>query len=299
VDRSLLEFARTDLFEKVVKRVRAFVEEHRPRFVYAFLSGGKDSTLATLAALRATRNVIVVYTEIVGNTHQLNVELVRELAYEHGMNVHWIYARNRTRFRYEIDATIQQILDHNDMPALIHIRAWGATHGDDFVSALARWGLPRGYVRWCHHEFKGFWWSELPPTRGHRRLYVYGVRALESSHLCFLWLDSNGVLEFDSRSGRDVALSPIYDFSTSEVHAVLRRLWPRVLEHYDRYGDSLNCVFCPLRSLEKQRMLVEKLRDVPWEEFADALERWIEEKRPGPELVERARKLIEVLSSRT
>jgi len=294
VSKSLFEFANIDLLDRAIERVKKFVEKHRPRFIYAFYSGGKDSTVSTLAALRATKNVIVIYTEVVGNTHQLNIELAREFAYEHGMNVYWIEAKNRVRFKHDVETTIQQIVDWNDMPAMIHIRAWGATHGDDFVSALARWGLPRGYVRWCHHEFKGYWWSELPFTYAHHRHIVVGVRASESSHLCLRWLDSEGEQRFDSRNGVDIALSPIYDFSDADIYAILRKHYPRILEHYEEYGDSLNCVFCPLRSIEKQRRIVEKLRDVPWEEFAEALRQWAKNRRNVDEA--KLNKIIEVLS---
>jgi len=297
MQRSLLEFSNRDLIDKAIERVKRFVEGHRPRFIYALFSGGKDSTVSTLAALRAARNVIVIYTEVVGNTHQLNVELARRFAHENGMNVYVVDARKRSSFRYWIRATIENALARNDLPCMIHIRAYGSSHGDDYVAALERYGIPYGYRRWCHHEFKAHWWSELPLTKGRNRHLVCGVRASESSHLDLRWLDSEGVITFETSSGTDVALSPIYDFSDADIHAILRRNYPKVLEHYAKYGDSLNCVFCPLRSLEKQRRIVERLRDVPWEAFAKAIERWLERKKPGEDIEKKARKIIEVLTN--
>jgi len=136
-----------DLNAKVDLSVR-LIQEFARKFsgVYISFSGGKDSTaLLSLAVEALPKRLIrgIVFIEVTGNTHELNIHYVYELCERLGVS-----------------------------DLLMHLRR------DDleFFDALIRWGIPMRVHRWCFNEFKNsvFQWVKPP-------IFLAGVKHSDSA----------------------------------------------------------------------------------------------------------------------
>ena len=247
--------------------VKRFVERFDPRRLYVFFSGGKDSAAALAAVAYAgdsvVKRTVVVYNELVGNTHPWNVEQAYRVLRRLGFG----------------EPVVVESPPYERIPVavlggarVLHIRARSRMR-EDFWGAVMRWGIPvlrpsgKFGRRWCYNEFKEKHWRVLPPERGNKRFVVVGVKATDSHWRRTRWLANNPearewVRVFEWRGGGrrvvDYAVSPILRLTTEQVWQLLGEAGLRgELRTYEACGDSLNCVFCPLRSLEKQRRVLE------------------------------------------
>jgi len=256
------------LLDRITDRIRSFVDRHE--LVYLFVSGDKDSALLLLATSylpeELRKKLIVVYTEIVENTHQMNIEqaysLIQRLLPE---------AMERVE---RVDAVRQNMVRVASMriqpPAMIHIRAHNHDYqGKTFLDTMEMLGIGcvrASYARnpmekrWCMLQFKYKWWTELRAIKGIRPLIV-GVKTSDSIGRQRRWKDVDPnmpVKTFDTPTGLDVALAPLVDMTSAEVTALLRQ-YNIVLRTYEMYGDSLNCMFCPFRGKDKIPRCVEAM----------------------------------------
>lgn len=135
-----------DLERKVSKSIDALREFARKyNGVWISFSGGKDSTTTLLLALEALpRSMIrgIVFIEVTGNTHELNIHYVYEVCEKLGVS---------------------------DM--LIHLRR------DDieFFECIERWGIPTRHYRWCFNEFKVTMFNVIKPP-----IFIAGVKNKDS-----------------------------------------------------------------------------------------------------------------------
>ena len=109
-------------------------------------------------------------------------------------------------------------------------------------------------------QFKYKWWTELRAVKGIRPLIV-GVKVSDSIGRQRRWKDVDPnmpVKTFDTPTGLELHLAPLVDLTSAEVATLLRQ-YNVVLETYERYGDSLNCMFCPYRGKEKVSRCVESM----------------------------------------
>lgn len=234
--------------------VRRFVDRYDPPKIYLFVSGGKDSAAAAAALAYAgdsiVKRTVVVYNELAGNTHPWNVMqtygLLESLGFEAPCKI--------TSPPYVAVKTA--VLKGCKT---IHIVAHNR-YGEDFWRSVERWGIPVQLAsgrRWCYNEFKQKHWDELPAVNG-KRYIIVGVKATDSHWRRKRWSNATGnVREFRVRrlGVTDIALSPLLWLSNNHVWQLLKEVGIR-LETYEHCGDSLNCVFCPFRSKDKQRRIV-------------------------------------------
>lgn len=248
-------------------KVKEFVRRYEPQRLYVFFSGGKDSA-AVLAAVAyagdsVVKRAIIVYNELVGNTHPLNVRqaynIIQKLGFEEPTVVE---SPPYSRIAVEVFRGVK----------VLHIRA--RSRRGDFWDAVEAWGLPvlrpGTGRRWCYNEFKEKHWRALPfelKNGKPSRFVVVGVKATDSHWRHARWVTLNPssprwerVFEWRDGSRRitDYALSPILKLTTDQVWSILGEAGlGKELVTYRLCGDSLNCVFCPLRSPEKQRRIIE------------------------------------------
>jgi len=97
---------------------------------YVFFSGGKDSLATLLLAYEywGRSNFEVIYTEIPGNTHKLNVSYVYQVCKELNVKLH-------------------------------HMKN---LYYGDFFTCMKKWGLPWVSTKWCYSVFKVVMWRTLP-----------------------------------------------------------------------------------------------------------------------------------------
>lgn len=254
-----------------VERVKDFLLEHRPRWLYVMYSGGKDSVAALYASLRAATDlgvpVAAVYIIVPGLTHGDNVGFVRR-SWERlcpGCPIRVIRARVPGDVRWRIvdvdRHTLFMIVGHGKRPLFWDlVRIWGLPGPSERTGA----GL-----RWCEPEHKGRWQRELPPNGRYggrlARFLVVGVRRSESAYRARRWPSGSAVTTYEEGGVVDVALSPIYDMSSADAWSIveeagLRRELARL---YRVWGNSPNCVVCPLRSDRLNRQALERL-PTPW-----------------------------------
>lgn len=309
------------LLDIAAGKVREFVARHEPWRLYVFFSAGKDSTAALAAVAYAggsvVRRTVVVYNELVGNTAPPNVEqayrILESLGFEN------IVVVESPPFK-RITETVA--IRDRERPYVLHIRARNR-HGEDFWSSVERWGIPvqrpqrqegKGgwYKRWCYLEFKERHWRALPPEAKGRQLVRYivvGVKAADSWIRRARWLRDNPAAQhwekvFTWRSGSteitDIALSPILRFTTEQVWWLLEEAGlDRLLETYNVYGDSLNCLLCPFRGAEKQRRVIMEAARTEWGRAmlmraAETLER-LTRAKPGTVTREKAREWLAMI----
>jgi len=234
----------------VIDRIDWFVNKYGVSIPYVFFSGGKDSTAVLIGVSKSSvaDRVIIVYLEVTGNTHPLNVRQAYNVVGKLFDNVYSAIVNNG----YVLKKLVLYHVKHNYLPLFLHIRATDSC-GRDFWGMVREWGCPMShYNRLCFREFKDKWFRELPLIGG-RRYNIVGIKASDSVARRRRW-GKNMVNVF----GNEVVLSPINDFTNDEVWLVLREN-NISLPTYELYGDSLNCMFCPLRSLNKEKVIVKKL----------------------------------------
>ena len=253
------------LVDVMAESVRRFVERLEPHRLYVFVSGGKDSAAAAAAVAYAgdsiLRRAVVVYNEIVGNSHPWNVEqayrVARSLGFEEPVVVESLEG-----VAYAVYSGARSL----------HIRARDR-RGRGFWGALLEWGVPvltpGGRLRWCLHEFKVRWWLRLPAETGYRRYSIVGVKARDSRLRLSRWSGAVGSTRIvrwrlGSATITEYMHSPVLHMTDEQVWQALREAGiDRHMRTYELCGDSLNCTFCPLRDAKRQRRIVECVAQTP------------------------------------
>ncbi len=238
------------LTDIIVERINWFIKTYGVRIPYVFFSGGKDSTAVLIGASKsiARERIVVVYIELLGNTHPINVKQAYNVVGELYKDIYVEVVTDKNMLK-----TV--VLHHaykNQLPLFLHIRATDSL-GGSFWEMVRRWGCPMPHFnRLCFREFKDKWFRKLPQING--KIYnIVGVKASDSRIRRERW-GRTMVNVF----GNEIALSPIHDFTDDEVWAVIRENNIQ-LPSYKVYRDSMNCMFCPLRSFKKQQHIVKKL----------------------------------------
>jgi len=202
----------------------------RPRTIVYLYSGGKDSSLALLLTRDFVRElceeircrVYMLYIYITGNTHPLN-------AYASYTVMLW----HKRNYGFEVIAR---------------------AHSRLFQEHVAKYGLQKGSGRWCYAEFKKRLIVEVERLLPQPLVEVDGMspsdnRARGERITAELELveRSNGI--------RFYAWHPLYSLNlSSEEKIKLLEQHPEfrpIVELYRVFGDSLNCVVCPYKPVEK------------------------------------------------
>ncbi len=276
---SLFSFMSNRIISIVVRRIDEWAKD-KPAF-YVEFSGGKDSAavLAALSRSKAREKAIIVYIHIAGNTHGLNMvqtyNIVSSTIPEALENKIVIIAKTKNDVRREL-------FRHGLKPPMfIHIVSHSYGYGLDYLSTIEKLGIPvpnerfgKG-IRWCCAEFKERWLAELPRIDKYRYIVV-GVKAFDSHYRLKLWKqalnDKSFEKKFYARDGVvDIAFAPLLDLTNHEVMLLLLEAGlADKLVTYKEYKDSLNCMFCPMKSKEKIQYIIkvmpktykEKLRKI-------------------------------------
>ena len=267
---------------KVEDRIRRFIDEYRPRFVYVMFSAGKDSSAVLAAAMRvAPEKVVAVYNVIAGQTHSINIGTALELAKRFGMRVRRIVPRSRQALRHEL------VANPPEPPELLVVVVISYRHGLSYWDAVLRYGWPapaerfgKG-IRWCCSEFKEKWWLELPPNGVFQgrpaKFIIVGVKAADSVTRRRRW-EKSEVNVFGAGQALDVALAPLHDLTDDDVWHLLKHygIYDIVHKQYEVFGHSPNCTLCPFMSYDALR---KTLRQLPTQYIGRVL-RIMEEVRP-------------------
>ena len=268
------------MLEHAANMVKRFYERYSPDRFYVFFSAGKDSAAVLAAVAYAgdsiARHAVVVYNELAGNTHPLNVEQ----AY-----------RVLERLGWSDVVRVESPPYHNIKLAVVrgaravHIHAM-SRYREDFWRSVERWGIPvmlKNGMRWCLGEFKAKHWYHLPQL-GTVRYSLVGVKVADSGHRRRIWSgarDAVKVVDIRAHRVREVQHSPILYMTDDMVWQLLREAGiDRDLRSYEMCGDSVNCVFCPFRRRDKQLRVARCTAETaPW-------------------ILERARRALETSRSR-
>ncbi len=233
--------------------VRQFFHKYKPIRPYLFVSGGKDSVAVAAAVAYAgdsiKNKVIVVYNELMGNTHPRNVEqtyrILESLGYEQP---------HRVRSPHYTNVRIAVLKGYKS----IHIEAFNR-HGGDFWHGVRTWGIPvklaASGTRWCYNEHKQKHWDALPHVNG-KRYNIMGIKMADSKWRRIKWSNARDYareITVRRKDIREIVFTPILRLTDNQVWLIIREAGlDKHLETYRQCGDSLNCVFCPFRRYEKQ-----------------------------------------------
>jgi len=202
----------------------------KPRTILYLFSGGKDSSLALLLTRDGVKrlceeidcNVYMLYIYITGNTHPLN-------AY----------------------ASYSVMLWHKKHYGFKMITR---AHSRLFQEYVEKYGLQIGPSRWCYAEFKARLIREVERSLPQPLVEVDGMSPHDSKAR-----EQKITAEFElverSNGFRFYAWHPLYSLNLSseeklkilEQHEEFRP----IVELYREYGDSLNCVLCPYKGVDK------------------------------------------------
>ena len=130
--------------EVASREIRFFAEKWSG--VYIAFSGGKDSTVLLHLAVEALPPRLirgVVFVEVTGNTHPMNIRYVHDVVDRLGLS-----------------------------DKLMHLRR----EDMDFFQAMEKWGVPGFKHRWCYREFKLTQFTRVKPA-----VYIVGVKHSDSN----------------------------------------------------------------------------------------------------------------------
>jgi len=220
------------------------LEQVSPRSIVYLYSGGKDSSLALLltrdrvkAYTAKTRaKVYIVHIVIPGNSHPLNTYCSSTVMVWH-----------KKHYGFE--------------------PVW-LTSPKVFQEYIPRYGLQTGPQRWCYTEFK---WKPIIGflRRLPRPILTIDGMSPHDSKVRAQKITSEFTQAKDSSGFTWWSWHPLYNvrLSRSEKLKVLKehKEFKCVVELYEKYGDSLNCVVCPYRTQatlgESQWIIAEYLEE--------------------------------------
>jgi hypothetical protein len=229
----------SDVYEKIYKI--------NPKSVVYLFSGGKDSSLALLLTRDFIRNlcmeikckVYVVYIYVTGNTHPLN-----------NACVHFIMQWHKRNYGFE--------------PIYL-------ASSKNFLEYLSRYGLEILKGRWCYTEFK---YKPLVDFESMLPKPVVEIDGMSPSDSMI----RREILKAEFHEVRSErrhywAWHPLFslNISSKEKLEMLKQYkeFECVVQLYEIFEDSMNCVICPYKSKEK---LMKLTAVEPSEIYYNALE---------------------------
>jgi len=208
--------------------VSSFLESVKPRSIVYLFSGGKDSSAALILtrdvvreyALKNNAKVYIVYIYITGNTHPFNAYCASSIMLWHEKNYGFkpvFLAREKV-----------------------------------FQEYVAKYGLEIGSGRWCYTEFKEKLIRDFERTIPRPVVEIDGMKPSDSKHRSEIITSEIQVIE-RANGFRYYSWHPLYNMRDEDVFEVVRKHqeFRCVVDIYERFGDSLNCVICPYKSREK------------------------------------------------
>ncbi len=181
---------------------------------YVMFSGGKDSlvVLDLIISLFGTENLYVVYIEIPGNTHELNIQ----------------YTYNVIK-KYKIP-----------MEKFLHLKS-----EHDFYELVKKWGWPGPRRRWCMTTFK----KQVINKHLKGKLSVTGVKAFDSGwRKKWVRAGALGVIP----GWKTIYFKPIFHWNDNDVKEYINKYIKvkgiDLNPLYNIIGGSANCVYCPYNS---------------------------------------------------
>jgi len=202
----------------------------KPRAVVYLFSGGKDSSLALLLTRDFVRDfcreiscrVYILHIVIAGNSHPLNTFAAAAV-------MEW----HRKNYGFEPLYRVAPVV---------------------FQEHLAKYGFQTGPGRWCFILHKDRVLREVERRLPQPQIHVDGMSPNDSK---VRGEKIKAELELITTADNTWywAWHPLYslDLSSSEKLKMLEQ-YPEfrpVVELYREYGDSLNCVLCPYKSIDK------------------------------------------------
>jgi 3'-phosphoadenosine 5'-phosphosulfate sulfotransferase (PAPS reductase)/FAD synthetase len=202
----------------------------KPRTILYLFSGGKDSSLALLLTRDAIKRlceevkcrVYMLYIYVTGNTHPLNAYAPYSVMLWHKRN-----------YGFEVITRA-----HNRL----------------FQEYASKYGLQIGSGRWCYAEFKKRLIVEVERLLPQPLVEIDGMSPRDSKAR-----SEKIAAEFElverSNGFRFYAWHPLYSLNLSSEEK-LRMLeqheeFKPITQLYREFGDSLNCVVCPYKSISK------------------------------------------------
>jgi len=206
----------------------SFLESVKPRSIVYLFSGGKDSSASLILtrdvvreyALKNNVNVFVVYIYVTGNTHPFNAYCASSIMLWHERHYGFrpvFLARDRV-----------------------------------FQEYVAKYGFERGSGRWCYAEFKARLIRDFERTIPRPVVEVDGMKPSDSKRRSEMIASEVQVVE-RANGFRYYAWHPLYSMRDEDVFEVVKKHeeFRCVVDMYERFGDSLNCVICPYKAREK------------------------------------------------
>jgi len=215
---------------RISDSVKGKLYEVKPRSVVYLFSGGKDSALALLLTRDLVRElcneikckVYILYVLIPGNTHPLN-------SFASAYVMEW----HRKHYNFE---PLYKCVDYV------------------FQEGVVKWGLQIGKGRWCFIIFKDRIFRETEKTLPKPQIHIDGMSPNDSK------VRSEKIkseLEFieTTNNTRYYAWHPLYsvNLDDEEKLKLLKQYeeFRPIVELYEEFGDSLNCMLCPYKSVDK------------------------------------------------
>ncbi|RLE38413.1 hypothetical protein DRJ17_04140 [Candidatus Woesearchaeota archaeon] len=274
----LIKQSTIETFREVLKK------KQRDFKVIVNISGGKDSTFLLDLCLRylGPKNIdAIVYIEVPGNTHQLNVELVHKIIdyYNNFFDVKekFVHIKKPGCYCHE----------HREI--------------EDFWTYMQRHAeIPYCHkARWCMYKMKFNYLGEfIEEMKWPKRkiVTIAGIKLSDSKFRKSRYQEYVGKLMPGAIQSHEWVpygyfAIPILEYTTSEIWSYLKIVVPELYNElkrvYDEYGDTLNCIFCPFKdksTIQKharhddiRRFLLEKLSKIEpkKEQSRKVKERWM------------------------
>jgi hypothetical protein len=224
-----------DFKYSVSEDVKEKLYKIKPRVVNYLFSGGKDSSLALLFTRDFIRDfcretgckVYILHVIIPGNSHPLNT-----FASSYVMEWH------RVNYGFEP----------------VYKCYTGKNYSDVFQNYVVKYGLEIGPQRWCYILFKDRVFRDFESTYPKPQLHIDGMSPSDSKARSIKVSE-----ELQLITTRDntwyYAWHPLYNInlSSSDKLKILEKYeeFKPIVELYRVFGDSLNCVVCPYKSIDK------------------------------------------------
>jgi len=191
-------------------------------------SGGKDSSASLILTRDAVKEysqqtgaeVYIVYIYITGNTHPLNTFCASSIALWH-----------QKHYGFK-----PVFLAHNNL----------------FQEYAAKYGLQIGKGRWCYSLFKDKPLKEFEKNIQSPVIEIDGMKQNDSKYRSKVV--SSEIQEITRQNGfKFYAWHPIYNLKKEESLDLVKahEEFSCVLNLYESFGDSLNCIMCPYKNREK------------------------------------------------
>ena len=263
---SLLSYEK--LARLVEDRIRLFIEEHKPKWLYVDFSAGKDSSAVLAAALSCCRDMVVAtYLHLAGQTILENSRAAIEVAKRLGLK---IYKYSGLKTPTQLRSVLMRDKPWENAPSLIYVVT--TVSGMDYWSATLRYGLETplerqgGKKRWGCALMKTMWLAARPPNGRYNdrpaRFAAVGVRMQESRYRTKLWRGKLWqVFGEKYQKEPDVVLAPIVDMSDADVWSLLRHygIYDIIRPQYKHWRRAPNCVICPMMGRQALRQAVSNL----------------------------------------